>query len=214
MKKKIFTFVTLLVFVISCSVTTFANEMYPPELMIIIEQSQQITTNDGKIYNLVLIPAEDEERFMELYNDYSKKTRDILPNLVRFSYSTTYNSFFLKATNIAVDSLDFLYGYVCLINDTGDCGRGDFSFYNIPPMGSEYVKITTYGGGSWDSGFFFADAADGSVTNNGVFYFNRIFLVYMFLIFLFLFLGNLLSLYLYNLYILKVYFLIIYFLFL
>ena len=127
---------------------------------------------DGDLFSLVFLNENETEEFLRSYN-IDSNLRNRLPNLVLFSYSPSYSSVTIKATNLALDSLDFLYGYVSLTDGSNSCGLTNFRFSNIWPGGSEYITARTLDGGSWDGGILFADASDGSVSNSGTFFFSK-----------------------------------------
>lgn len=141
------------------------------DIIEILKNAPEFETEDNKIYKMVMLPEEEVDIFLNNYLD--SKQRNILPNLVVFSYTKFNDRVTMKVQNIAVDSLDFVYGYINLYdNSIGLCGEGSFAFSNIPAFGSDYATIYSRTG-TWNGGMMFADARDGSVADNGVFYFSR-----------------------------------------
>lgn len=174
--KKIFinllSFVLCFTFIIS-SMPIYASEVFDSSVDVteILKNASQFQTEDGRTYKMVILPEKEADIFLDDY--LNSKQRNILPNLVMFSYTRFNNRITMKVKNIAVDSLDAVYGYINLYdNQTGLCGSGSFSFHNIPAFGSDYATIYSMTG-TWNGGMMFAEAMDGSVMGNGVFYFSR-----------------------------------------
>ena len=150
--------------------SVYANDMI--NYSDIIDNTIVYKDIDGDLFNLVLLNEDETEEFINAYNNDSK-LRNMLPNLVTFTYYPSYSKVTIRVTNYAVDSLDFLYGYVSLTEGSNPCGITEYRFSNIWPGGSEYITAVTSDGGYWDGGVLFADASDGNVSNNGVFFFSK-----------------------------------------
>lgn len=168
-KKSISLLVTLiLVFVTSISI--YAKDFN--KVTKILQEATEFKAENGELYNIIVIPEEELQDYLDAFNSLNSNTRNSLPNLVTFSYTKTSYSVTMKATNIAVDSLDFLSGHIEIYDKNGTCGSSDFSFYNIPPLKSDYVT-TRSEYGAWDAGIMFARASDGLQSNSGTFYFSK-----------------------------------------
>lgn len=191
MRRHIFTFLFLIIFTIISSVSVFAystnnsinnatgeiiipvsKEMNKYEIQEMLSNSINIKSSSETPYEIVFVDELELQTLIDQYqNNYNQHQRNILPNLVAMTLTKNNpNSVSLKITNIAVDSLDLVYGNIYLYDNIGYNGSTSFRFTQIPPFKSDYAMcFTLYG--PFTSGMYFVDSTDGTITNNGVWYF-------------------------------------------